>query len=530
MEDGGLNIQSEAPKSKKGVLIAVIAIAFIFLIAIGVAVYFLFGDKLFSPSTPAPVTPSPKPSPVTPSPPSGGSTGGTGGTGTGGSTPTPSPPATTQTYLYIREYAQTAYPSYLSVRSINNKMYLVANYIATQSNSLFDIDSSGGLMFIDMSRNEFRNISVNRTTSEMRFIDPSASDVTQLRADQVYLMGQTSNSPILQLKYTGTSYLSIIPLSSNNLYNVFGSSGSGQPSFTFVKRAQLEPIKPLYFSLSNDTTLPPTYLELKLGNNIIPLSSNFCYQNYDGRQVYNLDCQVYLDMSTFMLMKQTSPNVYQYISYNGSTFSFINEVKRENIIFVAPNILKYDLLQNNTFVTKYICKYVPDQEELNRLATSCNNLGGFTQSPRPTPYVEIFSYDQDGNTVYLKIKTTTDGTFTPYLALENTEIRDKYFIKSLEFIMVFKDDKFKYIDLEETASNYRLIFNSTLSSNTLRLKTKPNSSNIQDKYYIVNGAPTGCLSKKDSPAFGEYLGYTSVSASPNLCVSFGVEPIVPPIS
>lgn len=526
MEDGGLNIQSEAPKSKKGVLIAVIAIAFIFLIAIGVAVYFLFGDKLFSPSTPAPVTPSPKPSPVTPSPPSGGSTGGTGGTGTGGSTPTPSPPATTQTYLYIREYAQTPYPSYLSVRNINNKMYLVANYMATQSNSLFDIDSSGGLMVMDMSRNQFRNISVNRTTSEMKFIDPSASDVTQLRADQVYLMGQTSNPAILQLKYTGTSYLSIIPLSSNNLYNVFGSSGTSQPSFTFVKRAQLDPIKPLYFSLSNDTTLPPTYLEIISGMVIntsinFLMISEFCYQDYDGKQIYNPNCQFYLDMSTFMIMTGSLNSEIKYISPGPifiSTVQLTKDVKRENLKFIAPNLLIYYNINTNNNV------YLSNNNIGLISSTTPVNLGVFTQSPRPTPYVEIFSYNQDGNTVYLKIKTTTDGTFTPYLALENTEIRDKYFIKSLEFIMVFKDDKFKYIDLEETAGNYRLIFNSTLSSNTLRLKTKPNSSNIQDKYYIVNGAPTGCLSKKDSPAFGEYLGYTDVSASPNLCVSFGVEP------
>lgn len=347
-------------------------------------------------------------------------------------------------------------------------------------------------------------------------------------------MGQTSNSPILQLKYSGTSYLSIIPLSSNNLYNVFGSSGTGQPSFTFVKRTQLDPIKPLYFSLSNDTTLPPTYLEIISGivsNTPINLftASEFCYQDYDGKQIYNPNCQFYLDMSTFMIMKGSLNTEIKYISLNIlspntiSSVNLTNDVKRENLKFIAPNLLiAYNSNTNNNV---YLSTNVNNNNILLIVSSMPINLGGFTQSPRPTPYVDIFSYNQDGNTVYLKIKTTTDGTFTPYLALENTENRDKYFIKS-GFIMVFKDDKFKYINLDETSGNYilTLVF-STTGGKALGLETKSNSSNIQDKYYIkqtISG--NRCLVKKNSPAFGEYLGLKTTAGDDNTCVSFGIEP------
>jgi hypothetical protein len=517
---------SETSKSNKGIIIVIIAISFLFLVGIGIALYFFFGKKIFNPSPPPPPPP-----PVSPpvSPPSGGTgaTGGTGGTGaTGGTSPSP---INQNTYLFIREYGPTSYPSYLSVRMINNKRYLVANYIATPENSSFKIDSSGGLMFMDMSSNTYKNISVNRTTSEMSFIDISDSSAN-LFPDQVYLAPtSSSNFSIFQLKYNSGS-LSIIPLSSNTLYNVFGSSSV--VNFTFVKQDQLNPIRPLYFSLSSDPTLPPKYLTFSGATpSVIFLGSSFCYLNYDGKQIYNPNCQFYIDMSTFMLMKEISPNVYQYLGRNTTTstftFSLSNTVKRENVKLIAPDILTFDqYVSTSSYATKYICINIVQEmgrnvisDVLNLNSTTLCKLGGFTQTPSPTPYVDIYSFLENGDAAYLRNKNISDLSI-PYLVLSpnSTDIPDKYYIKDASLnIMIFKDDQFKFISFDESNGLDRLTYLTSLSSNTLRLRPTSTTG-----YTIINGNGK-CLVSKSKTVGSETLNYFGFQTSTEPCVIFEID-------
>jgi hypothetical protein len=532
---------SESPKSNKGMIIVIIALSFLFFIGIGIVLYFLFGKKLFNPAPPpSPVNPAPSPRPP-PSPPSGGTgaTGGTGGTGatgatggTGGTTPVPPiPPMNPNTYLFIREYGLTPYPSYLSVRTINDKKYLVPNYMATPENSLFRIDSSGGLMFTDTNLNTFRNISVNRTTSEINFVDISDSSANILM-DRVYLA--PSSDSIFELKYN-SGILSIIPLASDTSYNVFGSSSVA--NFTFVKRDQLNPIRPLYFSLSNDPALSPKYLSfLKDTSSLV--GTSFCYLNYDGKQIYDPNCQFYLDMSTFMLMKNTSLNEYQYVSSDPyvsdvpQKFSLTKEVKKDNVKFVAPDRLIFDLNFYEGYIPKNICTNLNEELGRNTISDTLNlnnqgldgnqrvcNLGGFTQNPSPTSYVDLYSFSKNDNGEYLRIKNITDLAL-PYLILSpsSTEIPDKYYIKdALSFIMIFKDNQFKYINLDESSGGYRLSYSPAPSTNTLKLK--PTAT--KGEYTIINGNDR-CLVYKTKSVNLVTFSYLGFRTSTEPCIIFKI--------
>lgn len=534
--------QIETPKSNTGKFIAIAVICFIFLIAIGVAVYFFFGDKLFGPSPPPQPspTPSPQPSPI-PSPPSGGGggTGGTGSTGSGPTPPSPPQPVVTTTYLYIQQYTISPYPSYLSVRKIDNKMYLVPNYIATQENSLFDIDASGRLMFMDMSANAFRNIYVDRNTSEMNFVsDVSANNSVLL--DRIYVRA-SSNPTVFQLTYENPtastkSYLSTIPLTST-FYNVFGAVTPSQVQFSFLKRSELNPIKPLYFSLTKEASLSPKYLSSE-GN--VLSGTNFCYFNYDGKQIYNPNCQFYLDMSTFMLMKETTPNVYQYIKMNEypsnpflyivNSYSLTNNVIRENVKFTAPDILSFDLNFIGNYVLIYLCEIKESNSDLLsdsllRSRSSCR-LGGFTQTPIPTPYVDLFTYGENGAALFLRNREVSDLSI-PYLSLVDGEIANtipnKYYIKDASRnIMLFKDDKFKYIDIANNTNGNEIVeYKDSLSNNTLRLT--PTTSSTQ--FYITNTTSGNkCLIKKNNPTFGDYLGFKTTPGYNETCIIFQIEP------
>jgi hypothetical protein len=536
------NIQ--VPKSNKGIIIAIVVVTFIFLIAIGVAVYFFFGNKLFGPPSP------PSPSGGTGATGSRGGTGGTGGGaggtgatgsrggtgGTGGITPSNPTGEPIPTYLYIQQYAITPYPSYLSVRTIESKMYLVPNYMATQENSLFYIDSSSGLVFKDMSDNKYKNIAVNRATKEMSLIDPSANPMNDpSQADRIYI-SQTSNSSIFQLRYANptlntASYLSIVQLTSGISYNVFGAVPLANVRNTFLKKEQLDPLKPLYFSLTKDTNLSPKYLSFE--ENLLR-GSSLCYLNIDGRAIYNPDCQFYLDTSTFMLMKQTSANIYQYITRNNDpsnttappTFTFTNDPMKENIKFIVPDILTYFLNDNS----QYICTNLIQQLDKNVISdtlkvdstTSCQ-LGEITQTPTPSPYVDIYTYNQDGGALYLRTQVIPNVFISKLFLMDPNQMNlsDKYYIKDQEgFITVFKEDKFKYIDLDEDGGNYTLAYKNLPSDKSIRLSPTSSSNN----YYIINTySGNKCLITKNRTTLGDYLGFKSTTGYDGSCITFGID-------
>jgi len=235
-----------------------------------------------------------------------------------------------------------------------------------------------------------------------------------------------------------------------------------------------------------------------------------------------------------MLMKKTSSNLYQYIkmnaylnnSYINNSYSLTDNVIRENVKFTAPDILSFDWYVLTAYNLIYLCSNKESNsnvilDSLLRLRVSCQ-LGGFTQTPIPTPYVDIYSFLAD-NAIFLRNKEV-DGLAIPYLSFVNGEeairIPDKYYVTkdSSKYLMIFKDDKFKYIDLNDENGNYRLEYKDSPSVKSIRLSPVSTSS---IEYYLIDSG-NKCLIKKNNPTFGDYLGLKSTTGYDG-CVKIQIE-------
>lgn len=549
-------------KSNTGIIIAVVIGLFVLLAVGGAIAYFVFGRKLLETTTPTSTTSRPT---TTVSPTTTPSTTPSGATGST-APPTPSPAPGTSTYLYISTYATTTYPSYVSLRTISGKRYLVPTSVPNQDDSIFDTDASGALTMKDLSTNKFTPIGVNKTSGEVVFLPTEESgNEENINLDNYpkiyYNNPNSSNKNIFNIGFDNPSantisYLSIVRTSFSGVnYDIFKGVNLNGLRSTLVKKPKPDPIKPIYFPLSSDTTIQPKYLELVEKPNVLSYlpfrntvtlnetsqyilkGSNFCYLNLNGN-IFNPNCQFYLDTCTMMLIKAIEPNKYRYMVQDGTptTFKLTSNISKKNVSFESPNKLFYDstylcssVVRTSPFSTStYPIKNVDDT--LTTKTTSCT-IGNATQTPLVTKVIDLETIVTPKK--FLRNKTVTSA-FVPYLVLEESATpQDYYFIKQDEsdtnkhYLMVYKDGTFKYMDLDEEGGIYNLLYRDIPSSSkSIQVIKDGSTTNL-----ILRGMNTStdgrCLISKPGDIMGETFNYLSLRGTNGLntaCIRFKIVP------